>query len=42
LTYLRDAKNSLGEIAYLVGYSEVSAFNRAFKRWSGVTPSEVP
>jgi AraC-like DNA-binding protein len=40
LTYLRDAKNSLGEIAYLVGYSEVSAFNRAFKRWSGVTPSE--
>ncbi|MGH7374530.1 MAG: AraC family transcriptional regulator [Candidatus Rokuibacteriota bacterium] len=40
LTYLRDVKNTLSEIAYLVGYSEVSAFNRAFKRWSGLTPSE--
>lgn len=39
LTYLRDRKNSLTEIAYLLGYSEVSAFNRAFKRWTGETPS---
>jgi AraC-like DNA-binding protein len=39
LTYLRDRKNTLTEIAYLLGYSEVSAFNRAFKRWTGDTPS---
>ena len=39
LNYLRDRKNSLTEIAYLLGYSEVSAFNRAFKRWTGSTPS---
>jgi AraC-like DNA-binding protein len=33
-----DAALSLGEIAYLVGYSEPAAFHRAFKRWTGVTP----
>jgi AraC-like DNA-binding protein len=38
--YLRDRKNTLTEVAYLLGYSEVSAFNRAFKRWTGSTPSD--
>jgi AraC-like DNA-binding protein len=37
--YLRDRKNTLTEIAFLLGYSELSAFNRAFKRWTGSTPS---
>ena len=37
---LRDQKNTLTEIAYLLGYAEVSAFNRAFKRWTRATPSE--
>jgi AraC-like DNA-binding protein len=37
--YLKDRKNSLTEIAFLLGYSEASAFNRAFKRWTGLTPS---
>ncbi len=40
LSYLRDRKHTLTEIAYLLGYSEVSAFNRAFKRWTGSTPSD--
>ena len=40
LNYLRDPKHTLTEIAYLLGYSEVSAFNRAFKRWTGSTPSD--
>jgi AraC-like DNA-binding protein len=39
LSYLKDRKNSLTEIAFLLGYSEASAFNRAFKRWTGLTPS---
>ena len=38
MTHLRDRKNTLTEIALLLGYSEVSAFNRAFKRWTGATP----
>src|SRR5262249_7457170 len=40
LGYLRDPAHTLAEIAYLLGYSEVSAFNRAFRRWTGSTPSE--
>ncbi len=40
LDYLRDRKHSLTEIAFLLGYSETSVFNRAFKRWTGSTPSE--
>jgi|SRR5688572_4245996 len=38
--YLKDREHTLAEIAFLLGYSEVSAFNRAFKRWTGKTPSD--
>jgi AraC-like DNA-binding protein len=38
LRYLEDSRHTLAEIAYLLGYSETSAFNRAFRRWTGVTP----
>lgn len=38
LSYLKNRKNTLTEIAFLLGYSEASAFNRAFKRWTGATP----
>jgi len=40
LRYLADPDHTLTEIAYLLGYSETSAFNRAFRRWTGSTPSE--
>lgn len=40
LRYLDDPKHTLTEIAYLLGYSEASAFTRAFKRWTGSTPAE--
>ncbi|GAB5377669.1 MAG: AraC family transcriptional regulator [Acuticoccus sp.] len=36
---LRDEHHSLVEIAFLTGFSEQSAFNRAFKRWVGTTPA---
>jgi AraC-like DNA-binding protein len=40
INYLKERKNTLTEVAFLLGYSEVSAFNRAFKRWTGSTPLE--
>ena len=36
---LKEERYALSEIAFLTGYSEQSAFNRAFKRWMGVTPA---
>jgi AraC-like DNA-binding protein len=38
INYLEDRQNTLTEVAFLLGYSELSAFNRAFKRWTGSTP----
>ena len=35
---LQQTAYSLAEVAFMTGYSEQSAFNRAFKRWSGQTP----
>jgi len=40
LSYLEDRRHTLTDIAYLLGYSEVSAFNRAFRRWTNATPLE--
>ena len=35
---LSESEYPLAEIAFLTGFSEQSAFNRAFKRWAGQTP----
>jgi AraC-like DNA-binding protein len=37
---LRDGGIKLTELAFLLGFSEVSAFYRAFRRWTGSTPGE--
>jgi AraC-like DNA-binding protein len=36
--YLSDSALPIGEVAYLLGYSEPAAFHRAFKRWTRMTP----
>jgi AraC-like DNA-binding protein len=36
---LQDTQASLAQIAAALGYSEASAFTRAFRRWSGRTPT---
>ena len=38
IRYLQDKTLSLTDIALLLGYSEQSAFNRAFKRWYNEPP----
>ncbi len=38
--YLKDQQHCLSEIAFLLGFSEVSSFSRAFKRWTGVSPGQ--
>lgn len=40
IRYLNEPAMALCEMAYLLGFSERSAFHRAFKRWTGTTPSE--
>lgn len=37
--YLMQPRRSTTEITFLLGFSETSAFTRAFRRWSGMSPS---
>jgi AraC-like DNA-binding protein len=37
--HLEDDRVSIAEVAFLAGFSELSAFHRAFKRWTGRTPA---
>ena len=37
-SYLSDPALSIGQVAYLLGYSEQSAFTTAFRRWTGESP----
>jgi AraC-like DNA-binding protein len=41
LRYLEDRRISLQQIAWLLGYSEMGAFNHAFKRWTGTSPGRA-
>jgi AraC-like DNA-binding protein len=36
--YLRDARFSQAEIAFLLGFSDQSNFSRAYRRWTGRSP----
>ncbi len=38
LHYIADPDLPLTEIAYRLGYSELSAFSRAFRNWTGMSP----
>jgi AraC-like DNA-binding protein len=36
--YLQSGNYPVKEVSYILGYNELSAFTRAFKRWTGKTP----
>lgn len=36
--YMADRRLLLSEISYMLGFSEQSAFSRAYKRWFGISP----
>jgi AraC-like DNA-binding protein len=38
--YLRERRLSVSEVAFLLGFSGVAPFSRAFKQWTGRSPSE--
>lgn len=40
ISYLAETHIAIAEIAFLVGFSEASAFHHAFRRWHGTTPAE--
>ena len=39
--YLAEKELSISQIAWLLGYQEVSSFTHAFKRWSGKSPRQA-
>ncbi|MFZ4533098.1 MAG: AraC family transcriptional regulator ligand-binding domain-containing protein [Alsobacter sp.] len=41
MVYLDDPAISLGQMAWLLGYSETTSFNHAFRRWTGTSPSRL-
>ena len=39
ISYLSEKTKSIGEITYLLGYTEPANFGRSFKKWTGQTPA---
>jgi AraC-like DNA-binding protein len=40
MRHLEDPRHSITDVTFLLGFSQQSAFTRAFKRWTGMSPSE--
>lgn len=40
LRFIEEPRRSLADITFELGFSQQSAFTRAFRRWTGATPSE--
>ncbi len=38
IQYIKNPVNTMSDIAFLLGFSEQSAFSRAFKKWTGTSP----
>jgi AraC-like DNA-binding protein len=40
MAHLKQQHLSVTQLASMLGYSETSAFSRAFKRWFGLSPKQ--
>lgn len=40
MDYVKDPNMDLTEVAFLLGFSELSSFSRSFKRWTGSSPAK--
>ena len=38
--YLREHGRSITDVVFLLGFSDVPSFHKAFRRWTGMTPAE--
>jgi AraC-like DNA-binding protein len=36
--FLEEGRTSVTDIAFLVGFGDMSSFSRAFRRWTGLSP----
>jgi AraC-like DNA-binding protein len=37
--YVKDSYSDLTEVAFILGFADLSTFSRSFKRWTGLSPS---
>jgi AraC-like DNA-binding protein len=40
LNYLKEQNTSMTDMAFRLGYSDVSTFSRNFKEWTGLSPTQ--
>ncbi len=40
LQYVSEPERSMVDVAFMLGFAELSTFYRAFKRWTGITPQQ--
>lgn len=40
IQYLSNSFENLGNIAFLLGFSDLASFSRSFKKWTGLSPKE--
>ncbi|MCF4615477.1 helix-turn-helix transcriptional regulator, partial [Acinetobacter baumannii] len=38
LSYIKNSSHNITEIAYILGFTDVSSFTRAFRRWTDLSP----